>query len=71
MKKRQKSIFYIMREAKAVKNSPFLVTFNKFDLEVLYLVDSIDKYMIGHIEFYEGKKVISCVKEDQCLGGET
>ena len=64
MKENQKDIFYITGESKAaVANSPFLEALKKRGLEVLYLVDPIDEYMVQQVKDYDGKKLKSCTKE--------
>ena len=64
MKEGQKDIFYITGESRAqVAHSPFLEALKKRGLEVLYLVDPIDEYMVQQLKEYDGKKLKSCSKE--------
>jgi len=64
MKDGQQSIYYITGESKAaVAASPFLEGLKKRGLEVLYLVDPIDEYMVQQLKDYDGKKLVSCTKE--------
>merc|ERR1712021_98931 len=64
MKDGQQSIFYITGESKAaVAASPFLEGLRKRGLEVLYLTDPIDEYMVQQLKDCDGKKLVSCTKE--------
>ena len=64
MKEGQKDIFYITGESRSsVAQSPFLEALRKRGLEVLYLVDPIDEYMVQQVKDYDGKKLKSCTKE--------
>ena len=64
MKEGQKDIYFITGESKkAIDNSPFIETLKKKDLEVLYMTDPIDEYVIQQLKDYEGKKLRNCTKE--------
>jgi len=64
MKEEQKSIFYITGESNAaVAASPFMEGMKKRGLEVLYLTDPIDEYMVQQVKEYDSKKLVSITKE--------
>merc|ERR1712127_562741 len=64
MKEGQKDIFYITGESRAaVAQSPFIESLKKKGLEVLYLVDPIDEYMVQQMKDYDDKKLKSVTKE--------
>lgn len=52
----QKAIYYVLGESvRSVARSPHLDYFRTHDIEVLYLVDPIDGYMISMLREYDGK----------------
>jgi molecular chaperone HtpG len=46
-----------------VENSPFLERLKRKGYEVLFMVDSIHAYAIGKVKEYDGKKLVSAMKE--------
>ena len=64
MKEGQKDIYYVTGESRAaVAQSPFIESLKKKGLEVLYLVDPIDEYMVQQMKDYDDKKLKSVTKE--------
>jgi len=56
MKPDQEHIYYILvDDLKTAKHSPHLDTFRAHDLEVLYLADTVDSFMLLNLPDYEGK----------------
>jgi molecular chaperone HtpG len=56
MKPDQKALYYILGDSlKSAMRSPHLDYFRKHDIEVLYLTDFIDGYMVSQLREVEGK----------------
>uniref|UniRef100_K3WJT2 Histidine kinase/HSP90-like ATPase domain-containing protein n=1 Tax=Globisporangium ultimum (strain ATCC 200006 / CBS 805.95 / DAOM BR144) TaxID=431595 RepID=K3WJT2_GLOUD len=71
MKDWQDSIYYIAGESiEACQKSPFLEQIKAKDLEVLYLVDTLDEYTVQHMPEFESKKFTSISKEGIKFGDE-
>jgi molecular chaperone HtpG len=69
MKAEQKDIYYITGENRAsVEHSPHLEVFKSKDIEVLYLVDPIDEWVVQSLADFDGKKLLSVAKGDLDLG---
>merc|ERR1712203_740827 len=64
MKEGQKDIYFITGESlAAVTASPFIEGLKRKGLEVLYLIDPIDEYVIQQLKDFEEKKLKNCSKE--------
>merc|ERR1712070_934025 len=64
MKEGQKDIYYITGESRAtVAASPFIEALKKKGIEVMYLVDPIDEYMVQQMKDYDDHKLKSVTKE--------
>lgn len=71
MKDWQDAIYYIAGESiEACEKSPFLEKIKAKDLEVLYLVDTLDEYTVQHMPEFESKKFTSISKEGVKFGDE-
>lgn len=56
MKEGQEHIYYLLAtDLRAVRHSPHLDTFKALGYEVLYLVDTVDSFMLMNLSEYEGK----------------
>jgi len=60
----QKSIYFVAGESiEKIKQSPVLEDAIARDVEVLYMVDAIDEYVVGHVTDYAGKKLVNLAKD--------
>merc|ERR1711910_119323 len=64
MKENQKSIYYITGESKEVVSaSAFVERLKKRGLEVVYMTEPIDEYVVQQLKEYDGKTLVSVTKE--------
>jgi molecular chaperone HtpG len=64
MSETQKSIFYITGETKEIaQQSPFLERLQTQGLEVLYMTEAIDEYVVQQLREYGGFKLVCATKE--------
>ena len=66
MKEGQKGIYFITGETdKIIDESPFIEKLKNAGIEVLYMSDPMDEYVMQGLKEYDGRKFISCTR-----GGE-
>jgi len=70
MKEDQRYIYFITGESiESVQNSPMLERLKKLDLEVLYMVDPLDEYVVNSMTDFDGNQLMSVTKKDLKLPG--
>merc|ERR1719249_88794 len=64
MKENQKQIYYITGESReVVSSSSFVEMLKKRGLEVVYMTEPIDEYVVQQLKEFEGKNLVSVTKE--------
>merc|ERR1712037_243663 len=64
MKETQKDIYYITGESKeVVATSSFVERLKKKGLEVVYMTEPIDEYVVQQLKEFDGKNLVSVTKE--------
>ncbi len=67
----QKEIYYITGTSRGgVENSPHLEVFKKKEIEVLFMVEPVDEFILAGFGEYDGKKLKSIAQGDIDLGSE-
>ena len=62
--KKQKNIYYLSGDTiEKIKQSPVLEDATRRNIEVIYMTDAIDEYVVGHITDFSGKKLVNLAKE--------
>jgi len=65
MSDKQKYIYYITGESvEAVKNSPYIELLKKKGLEVVYMTDPLDEYVVQQVTEYEGNQLQAAHKAE-------
>ena len=65
MQSDQEKIFYLGGDSRAaVEQSPLLEAFRRHDLEVLYLTDPVDEWVVGSMQDFDGKPFQAIDAED-------
>jgi molecular chaperone HtpG len=71
MDEEQEFIYYITGESiEAIERSPHLEAFKEREVEVLYMTQAVDEWMVGSFTEYEGKKLRSVGQGEVELGSE-
>jgi len=69
MKDGQKDVYYMVGPSrKSIEEGPYLEAFKARGLEVIYLFETIDDYMLGNLSEYEEKKLVPASRADLDLG---
>merc|ERR1711948_235980 len=64
MKENQKDIYYITGESReVVATSSFVERLKKRGLEVIYMTEPIDEYVVQQLKEFDGKNLVSVTKE--------
>ena len=71
LKEGQDKIYYLAGEKGAVAQSPLLDAFRQRGLEVLFLTDPVDEWVMNRLEKYEGVEFQAIDAEDVDLGKES
>ncbi len=70
MPESQEHIYFIIADSyNTAANSPHLEIFRSRDMEVLLMSDPIDEWLVGHVEEYQGKRLVSVSKGELSLDG--
>ena len=71
MKDWQKDIYVLgCMDVESCEKSPFLQTFREKDVEVIYMTDAIDEYMVKNVRDFEKKKIVQISSENVKLNDE-
>jgi TNF receptor-associated protein 1 len=72
MPESQKEIYYLLApNREAAESSPYFEVFREKKLEVLYLTDARDEFVMDHLREFDSRKVIAAEKADLKLDDKT
>lgn len=72
MSSTQKAIYFIAAESiEKIKQMPVLEDAMSRDIEVIYMTDAIDEYVVGHVTDFSGKKLVNLAKDGVKLEAQT
>lgn len=61
----QEEIYYINGPSRAaVESGPYIETFKKHDIEIIYTLEPIDDFVLSHLGEFDGKKLVSADRAD-------
>jgi len=61
----QKEIYYINGPSRAAaESSPYVETFRKKDIEIIYTLEPIDDFVMNHVGEFDSKKLVSADRAD-------
>jgi molecular chaperone HtpG len=65
MPENQKEIYYINGPSRtAIESGPYVETFKKHDLEIIYNLEPIDDFVMSHLGEFDGKTLVSADRAD-------
>ena len=68
-KEEQKDIYFLFgQNRESIEAGPYLEAFKARDLEVLYVYEPIDEYVMNHLREFNEKKLVSADQDDLELG---
>ena len=72
MKEEQREIYYIYApNRKTIESGPYLEAFKSRSLEVLFLYEPVDEFVMSHLNEFDGKKLVSADQADIQLEDST
>lgn len=65
MRPEQKDVYYLCAPTRdAALNSPYLETFEKAEVEVLFMYTAIEDFVMANLQTFEGRNLVSAEKSD-------